>query len=293
MTPTHAPAWTDLGGGVRVRQSQAFMMNSGVLLDAKHTLVIDPGVLEAEIEDIARVTKDAGSAETTLFLTHAHWDHVLGAPWWPGAASIAHDRFAAELKAGEARTLTEAQRVAAEFQSTWTRGFRAFQPRHAVSGLHYTTRGPWHLVFRDAPGHSDSQLSLHLPDRKLLFAADMLSDVEIPILNRDPATYRKTLEPLLQLAESGAIETLVPGHGSIARDRDAVLLRVREDLDYLDTLMQRARAAARAGRDLEATQATLESMEYRGKRDGPFPMTDVHRDNVRFAWTAAMTPKRR
>lgn len=293
MTPTHAPAWTDLGGGVRVRQSRAFMMNSGLLLDAKHTLVIDPGVLEAEIDELAAATKESGAAETTLFLTHAHWDHVLGAPWWPGASSIAHDRFTAELKAGEARTLAEAQRVAAEFESTWTRGFKAFKPGHAVSGLHYTTRGPWHLVFRDAPGHSDSQLSLHLPERKLLFAADMLSDVEIPILNRDPATYRKTLEPLRQLAESGAIETLVPGHGSIARDRDAVLLRVREDLDYLDTLMERATAEVRASRDLEATQASLESMEYRGKHDGPFPMAEVHRENVRFAWTAAKTPKRR
>lgn len=293
MTPTHAPAWTDLGGGVRVRQSQAFMMNSSVLLDGEHTLVIDPGVLEAEIGELAAATEEAASAEVTLFLTHAHWDHVLGAAWWPGAASIAHDRFAAELKAGETHTLAEAQRVAAEFDAAWTRGFKAFKPRHAVSGLHYTTRGPWHLVFRDAPGHSDSQLSLHLPDRKLLFAADMLSDVEIPILNREPAAYRKTLEPLLQLAASGAIETLVPGHGSIARDRDEVLRRVREDLEYLDTLMRLATAEVRAGRDLEATQVALESMDYRGKHDGPFPMTDVHRENVTFAWHAAKMPKRR
>jgi hypothetical protein len=28
-------------------------------------------------------------------------------------------------------------------------------------------------------------------------------------------------------------------------------------------------------------------MEYRGKHDGPFPMRDVHRENVRIAWTAA------
>jgi glyoxylase-like metal-dependent hydrolase (beta-lactamase superfamily II) len=142
-------------------------------------------------------------------------------------------------------------------------------------------------VFRDAPGHSDSQLTLHLPDRRLLFAADMLSDVEIPMLDRPPAVYRRTLEPLLQLTDSGAVETLVPGHGTIARGRDAALARLREDLAYLVELEQRSVAAARAGSDLERTTVELAAMEYRGKSGGPFAMDGVHRENVRIAWEAA------
>src|SRR5206468_8973965 len=120
-----------------------------------------------------------------------------------------------ELAASESAILADATRLAAEHGETWMRGFHAFHPSHAVSGLHYARRGPWHCVFRDAAGHSDSQLSLHVPDRKLLLAADMLSDVEIPMLDRPPATYRTTLETLLPLAEHGAIETIVPGHGSV------------------------------------------------------------------------------
>lgn len=292
MTPAPATAWTDLGGGVRVRQSQAFMMNSGLLLDAGHAVVIDPGVLPSELDELAAAAREAAPAATSLFLTHAHWDHVLGRPWWPEAEVVAHDRFAAEASERAASILTEAETLATRHGESWTKGFRPFRPRHAVSGLHYTTRGPWHLVFRDAPGHSDSQLTLHLPDRRLLFAADMLSDVEIPMLDRAPAVYRRTLEPLLQLVESGAVETLVPGHGSIARGREAALARVREDLAYLVELERRAAAQAKAGHDLERATAELATMEYRGKSGGSFPMEPVHRDNVRHAWEAARAPRR-
>jgi glyoxylase-like metal-dependent hydrolase (beta-lactamase superfamily II) len=142
-------------------------------------------------------------------------------------------------------------------------------------------------VFRDAPGHSDSQLTLHLPDRKLLFAADMLSDVEIPMLDRPPDVYRATLEGLRPLADNGAIETLVPGHGAIARGAGACLRRLREDLAYLDQLEHRTADCVRARRSLDDTIAELDAMDYRGKAGGPFPMRDVHHDNVRIAYRAA------
>ena len=268
------------------------MMNSALLLDRDHAIAIDPGVLPSEIDDLSAVAREAGAAQTSLFLTHGHWDHVLALGWWPDAEVIAHDQFAAQVARDEAKILGEAMKLATQYGEAWSRGFKPFRPRYPVSGLHYAARGPWHLVFRDAFGHCGSQLSLHLPDRKLLFAADMLSDVEIPILDREPAAYRKTLGPLLQLAENGAVETLVPGHGSIARDRDAVLTRLHEDLDYLETLEHHAAAAVREGHDLETTTAALAAMEYRGKGGGPFPMAEIHRENVRRAWEAAKAPGR-
>ena len=293
MPAATAPAWTDLGGGVRVRQSRAFAMNSGLLLDREHAILIDPGVLPSDLDDIAAAVEEARPATISLFVTHGHWDHVLGRPWWPEAEVIGHDRLAGALHEGEAGILAEAVRLAASHGERWARGFHAFRPGYAVSGLHYARRGPWHLVFRDAPGHSDTQLSLHLPDRRLLFAADMLSDVEIPMLDRPPAVYRRTLETLLPLAAHAAIETLVPGHGSIARGADEGLRRVREDLAYLEELERRAGECARAGETEEQTVAALAAMEYRGKGGGPFPMEEVHRDNVRLAHAALRQPERR
>jgi len=73
--------------------------------------------------------------------------------------------------------------------------------------------------------------------------------------------YRRTLEALLPLAEHGAIDLLIPGHGSPAHG-DEVLARVRRDLDYLDALSRLAARAIRedvedVGLDVEAALAFL------------------------------------
>jgi glyoxylase-like metal-dependent hydrolase (beta-lactamase superfamily II) len=258
-------------------------MNSLLLLDPRHTVVVDPGVLPSELDDLAAAVGAVAPARVTLLLSHAHWDHVLGRPWWPGAATLAHARFAAEVSAGAARIRREAESIAAKHGETWTRGFDAFEPDLAASGERAIEVGPWSLVLREAPGHSSSQVSAHLPAARLLFAADMLSDIEIPILDGPCAIYRQTLEALVPLFESGAVETLVPGHGSVARGAAACVARLTRDTLYLAMLEAGVREARSRGRTLEETQAALGGMDYTGK-EAAYSMRDVHRANVRFTW---------
>jgi hypothetical protein len=52
---------------------------------------------------------------------------------------------------------------------------------------------------------------------------------------------RRTLEELRLLARNGAIETLIPGHGSIARGAAAINERLDRDLAFLATLDQASR----------------------------------------------------
>ena len=274
-------AWTDLGGGVRVRQSRAFWMNSLLLLDPHHTLIVDPGVLPSELDDLAAVVRAASPKRVTLLFSHGHWDHVLGRPWWPGAASLAHARLAAEVSASEARIRREAETIAAKHLEAWPGAFQAFEPDLAIEGERELEFGPWTIVVRDAPGHCLSQVSAHLPAARLLFASDMLSDIEIPILDGPCATYRRTLESLVPLFESGAVETLVPGHGSVAHGAAACTARLVRDTLYLAMLEAGVREAHTRGRTLEETQAALEGMDYTGK-DAAYSMRDVHHANVRF-----------
>jgi glyoxylase-like metal-dependent hydrolase (beta-lactamase superfamily II) len=206
---------------------------------------------------------------------------VLGRPWWPKARVIAHDRFGAEVARDRARTLAEAERIAAEYGEAWSTGFAPFAPDEAVSGMRFAKLGPWRVVWRDAHGHCDSQLSLHLPESRTLLAADMLSDIEIPELNRPPALYRKTLEALVPLAENGAIETLVPGHGSIASGA-AVLERLRRDLDYLERLEAGVTGARRRGLTLEQAQQRLAAPVFPAQEAGA--LAEIHRSNVRIAY---------
>jgi glyoxylase-like metal-dependent hydrolase (beta-lactamase superfamily II) len=278
-------AWTDLGGGIRVRRSVLYQMNSAVLLHPEHAVVIDPGVLPSELDDLRDVVADARPAQVTLFLTHAHWDHVLGRPWWPRAGVVAHDRFAAEV-ARDAKAIAEsATRAAHERGERFAAGFAPYRPTEAVSGLRFTRLGPWRVVFRDAAGHSDSQLTLHLPERRVLFAADMLSDIELPILDGPPARYLATLEALAPLVTHGAIDTLVPGHGAIARG-DEVFARLERDIEYLVRIEEAAHDARRSDTALEQLQDAHAGMPG-VERHPDVPMAEIHRENLRYAYEGA------
>ena len=286
VTPSTTP-WTVVAENVHVRQSRAYWMNSTVLLDSEHTILVDPGVLPSELDEIAQLVNQAEPEKVSLFFTHGHWDHVLGAPWWPKARIFAHDRCAGAIARDVEKIRTESARIAAEHGESWRTPFATPRIDDASSGQRFLKLDPWKLVLRDAPGHSDSQLSVHVPDLGLLIAADMLSDIEIPILNTAPAVYRATLETLRPLAEGGAIETLVPGHGAIALGAEAVVERVRRDLAYLAALEREAAAARRAGLDVEAAQQELAAMEYPGKDDATYPMNETHRKNVKIAWQSS------
>ena len=280
--------WTDLGSGVRVRQSGAFWMNSTLLLAPAHAVLVDPGVRASELDDIAAAVRGAGTRAVTLVFTHSHWDHVLGRPWWPQAATVGHADLGAELRRDRAAILKATVEHASGAGEPWERGFEPFAPDTPVRGERTLAAGPHELVLREAPGHCDSQLTVHVPALRLLVAGDMLSDIEIPWLDREPAVQRRTLAALLPLAESGAVETLVPGHGPLARGRAAVLERLHRDLGYLDALESGVREARRAGLGLEETRERLAALDYVG-RGAAYSMDEVHRENVRIAWERAGT----
>jgi glyoxylase-like metal-dependent hydrolase (beta-lactamase superfamily II) len=278
-------AWTDLGGGVRVRRSRAYAMNSVLLLDRAHTVLVDPGVLPSELDDLAAAVGDANAAEVTLVFTHSHWDHVLGRPWWPGAATLAHAGLAAALARDAAAIAAAADACTRPLGEPWERGFTPFVPDVAAQGETTLARGPWGLVLRDAPGHCDDHVTVHVPARGLLLAGDLLSDLEIPWLDREPAVYRRTVEGIGRLVEAGEVETLVPGHGAIARGAAEVRGRIRRDLRYLEALEEGVREGRAVGLTLEQASARLAAIAPAGCGDD-FPMADVHRGNVRLAWVS-------
>ena len=276
-------AWTDLGGGIHVRQSRAFQMNSVLLLHADHGLLVDPGVLPSELDDIAARVRAAAPAAVTLVFTHAHWDHVLGLPWWPSADTLAHDRFAHDLERTMAWVHEEADGLAAKHGEQWPKPFERFRVKQRVAGLHFTRIGPWRVVIRDAFGHSESQLSVHLPEQRVLIAADMLSDIEIPTCNAPPSLYRATLAELGPLIAGGAVETIIPGHGPIARGREAVERSFARDRDYLDALDREVRRLRAAGRTLTEAQQALAGMPDI-ERHADYPMKEIHAENVQLAY---------
>jgi glyoxylase-like metal-dependent hydrolase (beta-lactamase superfamily II) len=280
-------AWTDVADGIRVRQSKLYRMNSGVLDIDGHAVLVDPGVLPSELRDLAD-SVDARSV--TIVLTHHHWDHVLGLAPWPQAETIAHDRLAAAIDLGSIQA--EAAKHTKEQGEHYVEPLAAFEPTRPISGQCFTRLGPWPAVIRDAPGHADTQLTVHFPEEGLFFAADMLSDIEIPMLEGGDGhsrgavgAYRDTLESLRPLFVGGAVHTLVPGHGAIANGQEACE-RLDRDVKYLSAIEDGIAACIRKGVSVEETERRLSDMDYTGKTAG-YSMQPSHLQNIRIAHTQA------
>ncbi len=280
-------AWTDLGDGVLVRQSRAYWMNSAVLVRDGHAVVVDPGVLPSEMRELAARTAEHAKRgqDAALVLTHPHWDHVLGRPWFPEARTLAHVGFADEVEREAAAIETKAKRWIEGAGEPWPRAFAAFSPDRAVRGTAAFEFGPFQLVCHHVPGHCASQIALFDPATGTFLAADMLSDIEIPWLDAPAWVYRGTLKALHEVFEREEVRRRVPGHGPVAIGRVDAYRRLHRDLRYLLELEDQVRAVLARGGSLDEAQAACATMDYVGK-DAAYSMNDVHRGNVRFTWEA-------
>ena len=226
---------TGIAPGVLAATSECYRTITTVVTDRDRDhgrcLVIDPAVTVPEVTALAAELAAAGLSPQAGFATHPHWDHVL---WCRDLGEV--PRYAA----------SRAVAVAIAERDTLISGVQATAPGHDLALFGQLTALapdqeaiPWdgpraRVVTHDghAPGHS----AVFLPDTGTLIAGDMLSDVEIPLLDLagpDPlGDYRTGLE---RLAALPGVRHIVPGHGSVG-DAAGFRRRVAADFAYLNRL---------------------------------------------------------
>lgn len=223
---------TEIAPGVLVATSTTFSTTSTVVTgNDGQCLVIDPAVTAGELAALAAELAAAQLRPQAGFATHPHWDHVL---WSRDLGDV--PRYAAPRAVTIA--VTERDRLVS--------GVQAAAPGHDLALFGQLTAlpldsgaipwdGPQALVVTHdghAPGHS----AVLLPGTGTLIAGDMLSDVEIPLLDLaepDPlGDYRAGLQRLAAIA---GLRHIVPGHGSVG-DAAEFRRRVAADFAYLDSL---------------------------------------------------------
>ena len=241
--------------------------DSGVIL-------IDPGVLP---DELAFIQDDIGPRPVhAIVQTHAHWDHVFGLTTWPDAPRVASAAF------------ERVKEQAAQMLEAVLTGLEAYhgpiQPRPALleptrrvavrEPLHPQASG-WDII--PVPGHSIDMLALYDTQAHILWAADMLSDREPPMmLPGTTAEYLATLDVLSSLI----IETLVPAHGTIARTPGDIQDRFDAEYRYLIELRERVQQAVDAGLTPEETVGACATMRY----TNPELYRGAHADNVIITW---------
>ena len=241
-------AWVELTPSLWTAQSGLFLVQSGVIVDSGEACLIDPGLLPGEIDAILRHVTDCRARLQTIVLTHCHWDHLLGPESLPRTRIVAHADYVTESAGRQGRRVVK---QIAEWGARRGEGQEEpFPlPRPDATFVGETTlsvgRIAWQLIH--APGHAPDHAAAYAPNDGILWAADMLSEVEIPYVCHSLGSYQKTLERLAKLE----IRLLVPAHGHATSNKAEIRARFEADAAYLAELRRRIERAVREGRTVD------------------------------------------
>ena len=254
------------------RPSAYLHYNAGAFLSDGEACLVDPGITPDEIAGLAGEIGDARLRYVVL--THADWDHVLGPEHLPATPIVAHSSYADGLDREGIRAALAGLEAHAGIKRE-----AAFEPPLPDMTFDDETTlelGELELRLTHAPGHSRSMLTVYEATSAMLWAADVLSDIEIPSVIDDLASYERTLDEIATLD----VRHLVPGHGAPTADRAGIRRRLDEDRAYLAALRQAVTASVTAGGSLEETVAAASSVSLR-RADGD---EELHRLNVEKAY---------
>jgi len=224
---------TQVASGVWVRQSAFCQSNAVVIRGNDGVLLVDPGVDGHDLTELADDIADLGEAVAAGFSTHPHWDHLL---WHARFGEV--PRYGTAQCASVARArLDDARQKAAPFADV------PLDLVGAITPAPLTTRslswsGPVVRVIEHrahAPGHA----ALVIEHGGVLVAGDMLSDVEIPLLDLDSADplgdYLTALDLFGDLAAE--LTVVVPGHGALGHGA-GIRRRIDADRAYVGALAE-------------------------------------------------------
>ncbi|MFH8249319.1 MBL fold metallo-hydrolase [Microbacterium sp. B2969] len=232
---------TRIADGVSVHTSECLETNSIVVDDGAAALVIDPGLTNAELIDLAANVRALGLEVVAGFATHPDWDHAL---WHPSLGE------APRYGTARAAAVLDALRGDPDWRAHVTEGLPPEIAHDVPLDLFGMLIGlpagastvPWDgplTRILEHQGHAQGHAALLIEERRVLVAGDMLSDVLVPMPDLDgdaPDPLQDYLDGL-QLLEQAALDAdfVVPGHGSPG-DAGELRARIVADRAYVEGL---------------------------------------------------------
>jgi hydroxyacylglutathione hydrolase len=218
----------EIAPGVFVATADTYTTTTTIVAGADGgCLLIDPAVTVADLAALAGWLSGRGLRPAAGWSTHPHWDHLL----WSAAFGAAPRYATPRAVAVAARELPGL--VSDVTESAPGHDLTIFARVEPLLGREIDWAGPRAVVYAHdahAPGHG----AVLLPEAGVLIAGDMLSDIEIPLLDLESADpfggYRQGLE---LLAGAPGVRLVVPGHGHVG-DQAEFRRRVAADRGYLD-----------------------------------------------------------
>jgi cyclase len=218
--------------------------NTGFLVGETGVVVVDTCFTERRTRGFLGAVRTVTNRPLrTLVNTHHHGDHTHGNWLLPAATILGHER----CREGVLQTGTAAEAL---FPGVDWGEIRVTPPF-----VTFTDRLTVHVddlrveLLTHTPAHTTSDIVAWVPDRKVLFAGDLVFNGGTPFLLMGSVTGAITaVESLQRLGP----DVIVPGHGAVCGPS-----ALDDQLDYLRFVLQVATDAHTAGvTPLEAARAT-------------------------------------
>lgn len=227
---------TEVADGVLIRQSNFCLSNAVVVGARSEVLLVDPGVDGTDLVALADELDALDVVTTAGFSTHPHWDHLL----WHGRFNDVPRYGTRECAAVARARLGTIRDMAARFTSGVPLDLVGAITELPTNSPHIPMPGRSIRVIEHkahAPGHA----ALLIEDSRVLVAGDMLSDVEIPLLdpkapNDQCQEYLVALDRLEGVCEAG-VSAVIPGHGNVAKGAE-IRVRIESDRAYVRALQR-------------------------------------------------------
>ncbi len=206
LTPVCQDVW--------IATSRHYQTASTVIARGGRALLVDPAWDADELEALAASVASLGLKVACGFHTHAHHDHLL----WHPALGVDVPRWANATTCDAVKDNREElfTSLGPELQAAVGDLFADVKPLSgSVIPLPFGDGGPHEeMAVIEHDGHAEGHSALWLPERGLLIAGDMLSDLELP-LAFNPGGLESYLEALDRLEHYVELaDYLITGHGT-------------------------------------------------------------------------------
>lgn len=211
---------------VFVATAEPAAVNVGLVVGTTGALVVDTGSSPDQGRRILAAARSiAGDVPVThVVVTHYHWDHLFGLGGFAGVESLGHSALAADLEANS--------QLAADLADLGLTESDVVLPERTFDLATTVDLGDCRAeIVHFGMGHTASDVAVFIPERRVVFAGDLLESANPPSIG--PDTHLKewpvTLDGTLGTLRGPTV--VVPGHGPVM-DRESAFIQ-RAELRFM------------------------------------------------------------
>ena len=198
------------------KNNKGFISNSGIVVSDEGVVIIDTGgslqIGEMLLNKAREVTDKPVVA---VFNTHLHGDHWMGnaaiRKAYPDVVIYAHERAIERLESGEAEQWLD---IFMQATDKAIEGTQIVLPDTALKGGEsIEAAGNTFRIHHTGQAHTDNDIMIEFPDRKTLFAGDIVI-YGSTVSGARPQDFRATGQiEAVEYALELPVDIYVPGHG--------------------------------------------------------------------------------